>query len=120
MRLTFSLMPTASEDDDDPVAAALDPANVLPRRIRHWATHDPGRPFLIEADHGRSATYGELDDLVRRWVSVLDREGVGAGERVVSLLGSSVDAHALWLAAGLIGAAEVPVNPELRGEFLRH
>jgi len=33
---------------------------------------------------------------------------------------SLMSAHAVWMASSLLGAYEVPVNPELRGEFLRH
>ena len=106
--------------DDDPGTVALDPSNVLPRRIAVRAATEPDRPFLIEAASGRQATYGELWSEVTRWTRLLGEAGVRAGGRVATLLPSSIDAHAVWLACGLLGAHEVPVNPELRGEFLRH
>lgn len=109
-----------SERDDDPLSVALDPGNVLPRRMQHWSENDPQRPFLIEADHGRAETYGSFHDLTRRWARLLAERGVVAGDCVVSMLPSSVDAHAMWIGASLIGALDVPVNPELRGELLRH
>lgn len=109
-----------ANEGDDPLATALDPANVLPRRVEHWFGHEPNRPFLVEADHGRRETYGSFRQLVRRWARVLHDRGVGPGDRVASFLPSSIDAHAVWLATGLLGAFEVPVNPELRGGFLRH
>jgi crotonobetaine/carnitine-CoA ligase len=113
-------MQEVSERDDHPLATALDPNNVLPRAISRWAHEDPDRPFLTEAETGASATYGEFSDLTRRWARVLLDQGVSQGDRVVSLLPSSIDAHAVWIAASLIGAIEVPINPALTGEFLRH
>jgi crotonobetaine/carnitine-CoA ligase len=104
---------------DDPLGVARDPDLVLPRRVAHWATRDPDRPFLQEVT-GQSASYGEFHDRVLRWCTWLGQLGVRPGEALASFLPSSIDAHALWLAAGYVGALEVPVNPELRGEFLRH
>jgi crotonobetaine/carnitine-CoA ligase len=57
---------------------------------------------------------------VRRWTGWLAGLGVGRGDRVVSMLPASIDAVVLWLAAGCLGALEVPVDPALRGAFLRH
>ena len=110
---------TVSAQDDDALAVGLDPDTVLPRRIALWAERDPGRPFLSEAT-GRAETFGDVEAAIRRWVTLLRTHGVQAGDRVISLLPSSIDAHLLWLAAGTLRAVEVPVNPELRGEFLRH
>lgn len=105
--------------DDDPLAVATDPAMVLPRRVRWWAQEDPDRPFMTEVT-GRTATYGEFWDEVRRWATLLRAHGVAPGDRVLSMLPSSIDAQALWLGAGCIGAMDVPVNFELRGTFLDH
>jgi len=110
---------TVPAADDDPGRIGLDPTRVLPRRIAWWARREPDRPFLVEVT-GRTATYGETLDGVRRWCAELAARGVRRGDRVVSLLPSCVDAHLVWLAASCLGAYEVPVNPELRGEFLRH
>ncbi len=109
-----------TETGENPVSLALDPANVAPNRIARWAGEDPDRPFLVEADSGRSVSYGEADRLVGRWARFLHDRGIGPGDRVASFLPSSIDAQALWLAASRVGALEVPINPELRGEFLRH
>jgi crotonobetaine/carnitine-CoA ligase len=105
--------------DDDAGAVALDPAFVLPRRVAMWAGTDGDRPFLEELT-GRRSSYGETWAAVRRWATWLDDLGVRRGDRVVSLLPASIDAVLLWLAAGSIGALEVPVDPALRGAFLRH
>ncbi|MCW2580285.1 MAG: hypothetical protein JWR82_1886 [Blastococcus sp.] len=105
--------------DDDAGAVAMDPAFVLPRRVARWATSEAERPFLEELT-GRRSTYGETWAAVRRWATWLDDLGVRRADRVVSLLPASIDAVLLWLAAGSIGALEVPIDPALRGAFLRH
>lgn len=107
-------------DDDDPIAVALDPEFVLPRRIAMWAETDPDRPFLEEVT-GRSLTYGETQHALGCWITWLSRDlGVKPGDRVLTLLPSSIDFALAWLALGCIGALEVAVNPELRGSFLDH
>lgn len=111
------LLPPAS--DEGVGALALDPAQVLPRKVAAWAAAAPERPFLAEVT-GRHASYDETWTAVRRWITWLGQLGVRPGDRVVSMLPASVDAAVLWLAAGCIGALEVPVDPALRGVFLRH
>lgn len=105
--------------DDDAGTVALDPAYVLPRRVAWWAARSPDRAFLQEVT-GRALTYGQTWDAARRWATWLSEQGVGRGDRFVTMVPASVDAVLVWLAASLLGAVEVPVNPELRGSFLQH
>jgi crotonobetaine/carnitine-CoA ligase len=108
-----------SAADDDAGGLALDPDRVLPRRVASWAEQDPDRPFLQEVT-GRAVSYAESIEGIRRWATVLRDLGVAPGDRVLSMLPASIDAYLLWMAAGCVGACEVPVNPELRGTFLSH
>src|SRR6202042_3743821 len=112
-------LPPVRADDDDAETVALDPAYVLPRLVAAWAATAPERPFLAEVT-GRRASYGETWAGVRRWTTWLGELGIRRGDRVVSMLPASVDAVILWLAAGCVGVLEVPVDPALRGVFLRH
>jgi crotonobetaine/carnitine-CoA ligase len=105
--------------DDDPGTYALDPAHVLSRLIAQWADVSPRRPFLEEVT-GRSCDYADTWAAVSRWAAWLTGLGVRRGDRVISMLPASVDAVLLWLAAGCLGALEVPVDPALRGPFLEH
>ncbi|MEU7816585.1 AMP-binding protein [Pseudonocardia sp. NPDC049154] len=82
--------------------------------IARWAEREPGRPFLVEVT-GRTATCGEGWDLTRRWAGWLATRGVRRGDRLVTLVPTSIDSLGLWWGAALLGALEVPVNPELRG-----
>jgi crotonobetaine/carnitine-CoA ligase len=106
-------------EDDDAADLSLDPAWVLPARVAAWARDTPDRPFLVEVT-GRTATYAQAWAAVADWVAWLRLCDVGPGDRVVSMLPASIDAVLLWLAAGCLGAVEVPVNPDLRGVFLEH
>lgn len=106
--------------DDDPAVIGSDPEFVLPRMIERWYRSDPDRPFLTEIETGRTETYGSFRNLTRRWATVLTDQGVKAGDHVLSLLASSIDAHAVWMATSLIGAVEVPINPDLEGGYLVH
>jgi len=105
--------------DDDALRVALDPAMVLPYRVAWWAGQESARPFLQEVT-GLSLTYGEAWHRVLRWATWLTELGLRRGDRLVTMLPASADAVLCWLAAGLLGVVEVPVNPELRGEFLTH
>ena len=112
-------LPPPSPGDDDAGTLGRDPAFVLPRRVAAWAEQDPDRRFLTEVT-GRTTTYGQTWTAVRRWATWLDTLGIRPGHRVVSMLPASIDAVLLWLATGAAGALEVPVDPALRGTFLRH
>jgi carnitine-CoA ligase len=105
--------------DDDAGQVALDPERVLPRRVAWWAGREPDRTFLQEVT-GLSLTYGQAWQRVLRWAGWLTQLGLRRGDRLVTMLPASADAVLAWLAAGVLGVIEVPVNPELRGEFLTH
>ncbi|MGD9793042.1 MAG: class I adenylate-forming enzyme family protein [Acidimicrobiia bacterium] len=118
-RIDPTASPSPDPSLDHPLDTALDPSLVIPARVAHWASVEPDRAFLVEVG-GRSLTFGQAFDEVRRWATYLRALGVQPGDRVASFLPASVDAQLVWLACGCIGAWEVPVNPELRGEMLRH
>ena len=92
---------------------------LLPTLLKQRAETDPQRVFLQHTD-GSQLTYGQLDDLVRRWMSELVAAGVSPGDRVSTLLPPSFDAVAVWMATARLGAVETPTNTALRGEFLAH
>ncbi len=92
---------------------------MLPAVIARRAAENPDRAFLVEIA-GRSMTYQQTWQAIRQWMAALARAGISAGDAVASFLPQSADAQLLWLANALLGARHVPVNPQLRGEFLRH
>lgn len=107
------------QETDEPAACAVDPGLVLPVAIKRRAETDPGRPFLVDVAGG-SLTYAKTWQGVVRRAGALVRLGITPGEAVASFLPQSIESHLLWLADALVGALHVPVNPQLRGEFLTH
>jgi carnitine-CoA ligase len=111
--------PERAAHEDWPADCVSDPGLLLPAIIARRAAENPGSPFLVEID-GRSLSYRQTWQAIRQWMAALSRLGIGAGEAVASFLPQSANAQLLWLANALLGALHVPVNPQLRGEFLRH
>jgi crotonobetaine/carnitine-CoA ligase len=79
---------------------------------------DPDRVHLRSAEGG-ATTVGELADRARRWATVLQGRGLGAGDRLAFVCGNDADVIALQFGTYMCGAIEVPINSELRGEMLR-
>jgi crotonobetaine/carnitine-CoA ligase len=104
---------------DQPSACVADPGLVLPAILRRRAGTDAGRPFLVEVG-GRAWTYRDTWRGVLLRMAALAELGMRRSQTVGSFLPQSADAHLLWLAAALLGVRYVPVNPQLRGEFLQH
>ena len=73
----------------------------------------------IAAEDGR-ATYAELVERASRVAGMLTGLGVRPGDRVATMLQSSLDYVAAWHGVVWAGAVDVPVNVEFRGTFLEH
>jgi crotonobetaine/carnitine-CoA ligase len=56
-------------------------------------------------------TYAEFAEQVNRAANALMRLGVGAGDKLLLVLGNCPDFLYLWFGAARIGAVSVPVNP---------
>lgn len=87
--------------------------------IHYHARRTPGREALRDLGSGRSLTYAQLDDRVRRLAAGLAAEyGVTAGDRVVVLAGNSTNTIEVQYACALLGAIFVPLNWRLTVEEL--
>jgi long-chain acyl-CoA synthetase len=87
-------------------------------RLRTTAAARPDHPALHAGDV--TVTYGELHERVDRVTGALQGAGIGAGDRVALVLGTTpafVEAYAGVLRAG---AAFVPLLPGLAPDELRH
>lgn len=62
---------------------------------------------------GRSWSYAMLDGWVSHWCQVLQRQGVGAGDRVALLAHNRPEIVALFFAVRRLGAALAPLNARL-------
>ncbi len=96
------------------VAAELAEPEFLDDRLAHWAEATPdGEAFTYL---GRTWTWAEWDDRVRRLAGALTSLGIGRGD-VVSFLDKNHPACVeLTLAAASLGAANAIINFRLAGD----
>jgi carnitine-CoA ligase len=91
---------------------------VVGHRLRFWAESEPNRPFFRCGGGWR--TFGDVDRTTDAVAGALDKLGVGKGERVALVLPNCEQSVLSTLALAKLGAIQIPVNPYLKGEFLRH
>jgi len=103
-----------TESDTQHPAPAQEADSVIGRLAR-FAARDPDHPAYIDA-HG-TLTYGALHRSVRRGAAWLASQGVRAGDTVALAFDTSAaGVHrdvALFYAAGYLGAALLPVSPDV-------
>src|SRR6266571_4414328 len=80
---------------------------------RHRRTAQPGRRQGAGPAGRRAAHLHRLSARrrARATARLLHDQGVGAGDRVLAALPNGLEFFDLWFAAGIVGAALVPVNP---------
>ncbi len=81
----------------------------IPLLVRRTVEAAPDRTWLV-SDEGE-LTYGQALDRIERMAAGLRSEGVGPGDRVVTLPRTTPDHLLSWLALMEVGAIQVPVNP---------
>lgn len=69
---------------------------------------------------GSTFTYAEVDRLSTRMAHAFADLGVTAGQTVLTMLESGIDAVTCWFGVNKLGAIWVPVNTAYRRAFLRH
>lgn len=92
---------------------------VLSKAVERWAQREPGRICIVQ-DDGASVSYAQLDQRASAIAAGLAALGVQAGDRVAVLMGNDLRTVYLTIALAKLGAIEVPVNPSLIGDSLRH
>lgn len=65
-------------------------------------------------------TYDELNRYANRCANGFLNLGIGKGDKVSIMLPNQPTFIYLWFGLAKIGAVEVPVNTNYKGEFLRH
>ncbi len=93
------------------------PASSLHGMFARNLTSAPGKTFLV--DPGRSVTFEQTDQLVRRLAAELVTRGVKEGDRVVIQLRKSIAEVACMLAVSRIGAVIVNVGTAWTAEQMR-
>jgi crotonobetaine/carnitine-CoA ligase len=78
-----------------------------------------GPGFVYARLEDREITIGQLSDAVNRLIVALCELGIERGDRVPVMLANHVDHIVVFFALLKLGACQVPVNVNLRGEGLR-
>ncbi|TYB44297.1 AMP-binding protein [Actinomadura chibensis] len=86
--------------------------------LRRCVENDPHRTFLDL--NGETYSYADVWQRAQDMAGGLAALGVSAGQTIVSMQDTHIDAVASWFGANLLGAVWVGTNTALRGEFLRH
>ena len=87
--------------------------------VRHQAVAAAEREFL-SFENGSSVSFSEFNDLTDRLGTALCDLGVQPGDRILGLLTNSREFMLVMIATHKVGAIFVPINTELRGNFLEH
>ena len=82
------------------------------------ARHPDRRVALFE--DGRTWTYAECRERVRRAAAGLQALGVGKGDRVLAWLPTGMPMVLTWFATNYLGGVFVPLNTAYRGKVLEH
>jgi len=104
------LTPTFADRSDWTLATVLD----------HRADEQPEATFLIAPEEKRRWTYGQIRQESQRVADAIFDRGAQTGDRVLIMAINSSQFVRTWLATGISGLVEVPINTAYEGEFLRH
>lgn len=104
------LIPTFADRADWTLATVLD----------HRADEQPEATFLIAPEEDRRWTYGQIRQESQRVADAMFERGAQTGDRVLIMAINSSQFVRTWLATGISGLVEVPINTAYEGEFLRH
>jgi crotonobetaine/carnitine-CoA ligase len=93
---------------------------VLPLVLRERARELGDRPFVSFAVGEQEFSYREVDELSDRVAAGLAALGLSRGDNLLLMLGNRAEFVLAWFGAAKLGAVQVPVNTDYRGEFLEH
>jgi acyl-coenzyme A synthetase/AMP-(fatty) acid ligase len=78
----------------------------------------PAISFLSRDGERRDLDFAEVDARAARWTNRLARAGVGQGDRVLVLVGKTLEWHPIMLALLKLGAVSIPCSEMLRRKDL--
>lgn len=91
----------------------------LPDLIFDRAENYPDKVFLQDTCDV-TETFRQTLRSTTRWLNTLEHLSVSSGSRVAVMIPPSITSCHLWAAVSWLGAWEVPINPDFRGESLVH
>lgn len=81
----------------------------IPAAFDQVADRQPDRPAVVYL--GTTYTYGQVQDMARRFAAGLAARGVAPGSRVVIYMPNSIQWVAAWLGVLAAGCVAVPITP---------
>ncbi|MET3134783.1 malonyl-CoA/methylmalonyl-CoA synthetase [Oxalobacteraceae bacterium GrIS 1.11] len=72
---------------------------------------EAGEAPMLDTEVGTVLSYAQMLDLTARYANLLNRLGVGAGQRIAVQVDKSAENLCLYLAALRVGAIYLPLNP---------
>jgi acyl-coenzyme A synthetase/AMP-(fatty) acid ligase len=88
-----------------------------PKLLRDWiaraALRDPGKPWIVSADDGRTVSYRELHETAGRIAAFLHDRGIGANDRVALLAHNSVEHLLCYFGVMSYGATICTIHVEM-------
>ncbi len=88
-------------------------SNLLRSWIARAAARDPGKPWIISADDGQTASYGRLQEMAGRFATLLRNRGLGPNDRVALLAGNSIEQLLCYFGVMAAGATICTVHVEM-------
>jgi acyl-coenzyme A synthetase/AMP-(fatty) acid ligase len=85
--------------------------------LRSWiaraAARSPDKPWVIIADNGRAISYGQLQDVTRRFAAFLHLHGLGPNDRVALLADNSIEQLLCYFGVMTAGCTVCTVHVEM-------
>lgn len=92
----------------------------LPQVLRHHAQERPDSVWLDVPEEDRTWTFSQMLDAAERIARSFLAAGAVRGDRVVILSDNSSQFVRTWVACGIGGLVEVPINTAYEHDFLAH
>src|SRR5579864_7913183 len=88
-------------------------SNLLHHWIARAARAAPDKPWVVAADDGRTASYGQLREAVGRFATFLRQRGFGPNDRVALLANNSIEQLLCYFGVMANGATLCTVHVEM-------
>jgi crotonobetaine/carnitine-CoA ligase len=90
----------------------------IPYLLGERASSSPDEPFVLFED--QIFSYATVETMSRRVAAGLQKRGIGKGSKVAVIMRNRPEFLFVWFGLNKLGAVEVPIHTEHRGEVLRH
>ncbi|MFZ4604069.1 MAG: AMP-binding protein, partial [Caulobacterales bacterium] len=92
----------------------------VPAILEAQARERPTAPFLQWTDEGEPLSFGEVNTLANRIAHGFSKLGIAKHDKVAIFLPNCLEYPLIWFALNKLGAVEVTICNDFKGQFLRH